>query len=365
MLVPSYIPLINNKEANSVFKVVKSGWISQGKKVKEFEKKIQQFLNCKNVIAVNNGTSALHAVLLSLNLKKNDEVIVPTLSYISAVNAIIYVGAKPVLCDSDPITYVTNINYIKKKITKKTKAVITVDLKGLPVDYDEIAKFLKKKNICFISDWAEAFGARYKSKKVGSTNADFHTFSFFANKAVTTGEGGAIICKKKQFFEKIRKIRNQGQIRRFEHEHLGNNFRMTDIQAAIGLEQLKKINFIFKNKIKIANNYQKAFDKFRFVKNPVLPNYVTQHSWYLYSISVKEKYRNKLVKFLSKKGIETRLSFKPVHYQLFHKKIFKKEKFRNAEKAFRTFIDIPIYPLLNNKNQNYVINNIKKFFKNA
>ena len=365
MIVPSYIPLINKKEANSVFKVVKSGWISQGSKVKEFEKKIQQFLNCKNVIAVNNGTSALHAVLLSLNLKKNDEVIVPTLSYISAVNAILYVGAKPILCDSDPETYLTNINYIKKKITKKTKAIITVDLKGLPVNYDEIAKYLKKKNIYFISDSAEAFGAKYKSKRVGSTNADFHTFSFFANKAVTTGEGGAVVCRTKNFYEKIKKIRNQGQIRRFEHEYLGNNFRMTDIQAAIGLEQLKKINFIFKNKIKIANNYKKAFDKFNFVKNPVIPNYATQHSWYLYSISVSEKYRDQLVKFLFKKGIETRLSFKPVHYQIFHKKIFNKQKYKNAEKAFKTFIDIPIYPLLNNKNQNYVINNIKKFFKNA
>lgn len=365
MRVPSYIPLINNKEAHSVYKVVKSGWISQGRKVKEFEKKIEQFLNCKNVVAVNNGTSALHAVLLSLNLKDKDEVIVPTLSYISAVNAILYVGAKPVLCDSDPDTFVTNINFIKKKITKNTKAVITVDLKGLPVNYDEISNYLKKKNIYFISDSAEAFGARYKSKMVGSTNADFHTFSFFANKAVTTGEGGAIVCRTKKFYEKIKKIRNQGQIKRFEHEYLGNNFRMTDVQGAIGLEQLKKIKFIFKKKIKIANKYKKEFDKLDFVKNPLIPSYVTQHSWYLYSISVSEKYRNLLVRYLSKKGIETRLSFKPVHNQIFHKKIFKNQKFRNAEKAYKTFIDIPIYPLLDSKNQNHVINSIKYFFKNV
>ena len=345
--VPISKPMIGKEEANAAYKVINSGWISMGKKVENFEKQINRKMNFKNSIFVNNGTSALHCTLLALEIGIGDEVIVPTLSYISTANAVLYCGAKPVFCDSDSDTFNVSLSDIEKKINSKTKAIITVDLKGQPVDFDKIKFLSKKYNLYLISDSAESFGALYKNKYVGS-QFPVHTFSFFANKNITMGEGGLISTNNDYLAKKIRIVRNQGQTKRYYHTLLGNNFRPTDYAAAIGLEQLKKIDFVINEKIKIAKFYNEFFlnyaDK---IQCPLIPNYATRPSWYMYCIKFNsETTRNNVAKALQKENIETRLSFPPIHMQPLYKKKFKtnNNSLSHAINAYRKFLDIPSWP---------------------
>jgi perosamine synthetase len=364
--IPIANPSIDKKEALSAYNVIKKGWISMGKEVLKLEKKIQKYIGIKHAILFNNGTSALHAALAYHGVKEGDEVIVPTLSYISSANVILYCGAKPVFCEVDPITFNVTAENIIKKISKKTKAIITVDLKGMPVDYDDLKKKLKKYKIPLISDSAEAFGAVYKKKKVGS-QFDMHSFSFFANKNMTMGEGGLVTTNNKKMAEVCRIIRNQGQEGRYNHTFIGNNYRPTDYAAAIGLEQLKKIENVLNKKGEIAKIYNKAFSNEKFIKTPHVPSYVTRHTWYMYCIKFSKKIsRKKIQKILHSNGIDTRLSFPPIHLQPIYKKIFgyKKGDFPVSEQIFEQFLDIPCWMGMGKKNINYIIKIIKSAVNN-
>tara|TARA_Y100000591_G_scaffold332660_1_gene370922 strand:- start:1534 stop:2679 length:1146 start_codon:yes stop_codon:yes gene_type:complete len=361
--IPVANPTVGIKEADAVYKQVKSGWISMGKRVQEFENKVKKFVGVKNAIAINNGTSALDALLTALNISEKDEVIIPSLTYISTANVVEYKKAKLVLCDSDPRTFNIDEKSLIKKISKKTKLIIVTDMKGMPVDYDYYKKLSKRTKIPIIADSAESFGAKYKNKIVGSQLLA-HTFSFFANKNLTTGEGGMIVTNSKLLSKKLKIIRNQGQNRRYNHIVLGNNYRMTDVSASIGLIQLSKLKLCLKKKEKIAKNYNLFFKKNKNIQSPFIPSYVTQHSWYNYSIKVPAKNRNNLIKYLSKRGIETRLSFPPVHIQPYYKTKFKKEKNKliNSYKTFNEFLDIPIWPDLSLAKQKFVANRIINYF---
>ena len=245
--IPIANPSINKKEAISAYKVIKNGWISMGKEVSKLEDKIKKYLDVKHAILFNNGTSALNVALSFYGIKKGDEVIVPTLSYISSANVILYCGAKPVFCEVDPFTFNVTASNIIKKITKKTKEKNINYFKGMPIDYDDIKKKIKKYKIPIISDSAEAFGAVYKNKKVGS-QLDMHSFSFFANKNMTMGEGGLVTTNNKAMANFCKILRNQGQEGRYNHTYIGNNYRPTVYAAAIGIEQLKKIeNVLIEN----------------------------------------------------------------------------------------------------------------------
>ena len=364
-IIPVANPNIGINEAKAAYKVIKSGWVSMGKKVEEFEKKIAKFTNTKYAIAMNNGTSALDALLSAFNIYK-DEVLVPSLTYVSTANVVMYKNAKIRLCDSDNKTFNTNKDFLEKSITNKTKLIIVTDMKGMPVDYDLIKKISSKRRIPIIADSAESLGASYKNKLIGS-QLIAHSFSFFANKNITTAEGGMVVTNNKKLYEKLKIIRNQGQIGRYNHVLLGNNFRMTDIMASIGIEQVKKIKKITTEKNKIANFYNKELSKIYQIQIPYIPKYVTQHSWYNYSIKVDEKFRNKLVKYLKKNGIETRLSFPPIHIQPYYVKKFKYKKnlCPNAYKAYLKFIDLPIWFGLKKSSQIKIINVIKSFFRNG
>ncbi len=362
-IIPVANPKIDKKEAYQVYKTVLSKWITMGSNVKKFEEKIKKYIGTNFAIAMNNGTSTLDALLSALNIKKDDEIIVPSFTYISTANVVLYKKAKLVLCDVDKNTFNLTLEEIKKKITKKTKLIITVDIKGLPIDYDEIKKIKKKYNIPIICDSAEAFGSEYKNSKVGSQFLA-HSFSFFANKNITTGEGGAITTNNKKLYNKLKIIRNQGQEGRYNHTHLGNNYRMTDINASIGLAQINKINKIIKDKNLIAKRYNKYFSKIKEIELPVLPKYVSQHSWYNYCIKVDPKLRDKLIRYLTKNKIETRISFPPIHIQPYYKKnlIFKKKDFLISNKIYSQIIDLPIWSGLSLKQQNYIIRKVSSFF---
>ena len=362
-----FIPIANPKmtedEAKAAYDVIKSGWISMGSKVEEFENKIADYLNVKHVIVMNNGTSTLNAALLAIDIKPGDEIIVPSLTYISSANVVQYLGAKLVLCDNDLDTFNVRIEDIKSRITKKTKAFMTVDLKGLPVNYDDFVELSNSTGIPFIADSAESFGSTYKGNKVGS-QALIHSFSFFANKNMTTGEGGACVTNNDELAKKLRIIRNQGQEGRYNHTHLGNNFRMTDILAAIGIEQLKKIDSILDEKVRLANFYSIKFTENQFVKPPFVPKYIDRPSWYMYGIKVDESCRDKLLNFLENNSIECRLSFPPVHIQPYYKNKYKyiNDDFPKAYKSYKEFIDIPIWAGMGDEKQKHIVKKIDDFF---
>ena len=362
--IPIASPRIGEEEAKAVYDVIKSGWVSMGKKVEQFEKMACDYTGAKYSLAMNNGTSTLHSLLMALNIGPGDEVIIPSLTYISSANVILYQGATPVLCDNDPLTFNTTVSHIKKKITNKTKAFITVDLKGLPVDYDEFNELSKETGITFISDSAESYGAIYKNRKVG-TQAHAHSFSFFANKNITTGEGGMITTNNKELFNKLKMIRNQGQDGRYNHVLLGNNFRMTDILAAFGIEQLKKIDSLLDKKVYLAKKYTEFFSDNKDIQTPAIPNYVNRPSWYMYSITLNKKIRNKLIEHLTRSNIDTRLSFPPIHAQPFYSQNFDFDTndFPNANNSYDTFLDIPIWADMGIENQNFIKDQIISFLK--
>ena len=365
MKIPVSNTFIGNEEAMKVYETINGGWISMGKKVLKFEEKFAQFVDSKYAIAVNSGTAALHLALIAFGINNKDEVLVPDITFASTAKVVLYENAIPVVVECDPKTYNINLDDAKKRITKKTKAIISVDMNGMPVDYDKVSKFAKENNLSFISDSAESLGAIYKGKLVGSI-APIHTFSFFPNKNLTTGEGGMITLNDKKKYEYIKKLRSMGQLERYNHIYLGYNYRMTDIAAVIGLEQLKKVKKNISAKQKLAEKYDKAFKNFSYLKTPFIPSYVTQHAWYSYTISLKDKsLRNILREKLMKKGIETRLSFPPLHGQPFMiNHLGKRNKFLPiSQNAWEKLINIPLWRNLSNTEQSYVIKNIEETIK--
>ena len=268
------------------------------------------------------------------------------------------------MAECDPLTYNITTEEIEKRITKKTKAIIPVDMNGLPVDYDSILELAKKHALHVIADSAESLGAEYKGKKVGSI-APIHIFSFFPNKNITTGEGGMITTNSDSLAEKMRKIMNQGQEYRYHHVLLGYNYRMTNFQAAIGLEQLKRLSFVLKEKEQIAKKYNYAFKNCKKISCPYVPEYVTKHAWYMYTISVDKQKRDEIVKALESSGIQTRLSFPPMHTQPYYQEKF---GYDNSSlpicfDAWSKLINIPIWAKMGEK-QEKVIKEVIKICEN-
>lgn len=359
--IPSANTFIDDKEADEVYKTVKSGWISMGKKVEEFEEKIKAVTGAKYAVAMNNGTSTLHAALLTLNVAPGDEVIVPTLTYISSANMVLQCGAKVVLCDSDFKTYNTTTEQIEAVLTPKTKVILTVDLKGMSVDYDPIMNLAQRNNIAVLADSAETLSAEYKNKKVG-TQADVHSFSFFANKNITTGEGGMLTTDDEDLYTKMKMIRNQGQDSRFHHIMMGNNYRMTDVLAAIGSVQVDRLDWIIEEKSKIAKFYDDNFADDELIETPYIPDYATQHSWYLYCVMLDESVdRDGVIQYMREKNVDSRLSFPPVHIQPYYVEKFgyNPEDYPESYRAYSHFIDIPIWAGMTLEQQERVINSVR------
>lgn len=365
---PDKIPVANTyigeEEARAAYDVVKSGWLSMGKKVAQFETDFARAVGAKHAIAINNGTAALHAVLAALEIGPGDEVIVPSLTFVSSGNVVLYQNAKLVLAECDPLTYNITAEEIKKRITPKTKAIMPVDMNGMPVDYDAILKVADHYGIPVIADSAESLGAYYKNRPVGSI-APVHCFSFFPNKNITTGEGGMITVQEAKLADKIRKLRHQGQEARYEHVLLGYNYRMTEVQAAIGIEQLKKFRGVIQEKNKLAEKYNQAFAACKEIKAPQVPEYVTQHAWYMYAVSVDAAKRDEIVKQLAENNIETRLSFPPVHNQPYYRAQlgYKENDLPATMSAWRSLINIPIWKNLGEERQDYVIETLKRIAK--
>ena len=343
------IPIANvtlgEEEARAVAEVVRSGRLSAGPKVAEFEAAFCEYTGARNAIAVVNGTAALHVALAALDIKPADEVITPSLTFISTANTVLYQGATPVLCECDPDTYNVTADNLRACVTERTRAIIPVEMNGMPVDYDAILAFAEDAGLAVILDSAESLGASYRGRLIGAISP-IHMFSFFPNKIITTGEGGMITTSDDDLAALMRIILNQGQTHRYNHVCLGYNYRMTELQAALGVEQMRRIDFRIEEKNRIAKFYNEAFAEVDGIDAPFVPAYVTQHGWYMYSVRVAAEKRDAVVNELRENGIDVRLSFPPVHSQPYYQ-----ERFRFpagylpvTTRAWSQKIDIPAWP---------------------
>ena len=338
--IPVNIPKLYNSEKTNVINCVRTNWISsEGKFVKEFEKKFSQYNSRKFGVAVSSGTAALEVAIKALNLKKNSEVIIPSFSIIATALCVVKCGLKPILVDCSLSTWNMDPEKVLKKISKKTSAIIITHIYGLPVDLQKILNVAKKKNIKIIEDAAEVIGLKYKNRMCGSFG-DVSTFSFYANKHITTGEGGMIVTNKKDIYEKCKSLRNlsfsKSYFDRYNHDDIGWNYRMTNMQAALGCGQLKSINKIVKRKREIGNLYYKHLKRNKHLLFQENKNSYSKNIYWVFGVLLKKNSRSKrdfLMRALLKNKIDTRPFFLSMNKQKIFKKmkIFSKSKMPNSE----------------------------------
>jgi perosamine synthetase len=336
--IPVNEPLLDGNEKKYLLECIESGWISsEGPFVKEFEQKFAARMGRKHGIAVCNGTAAIDAVIEALNIGPGDEIIMPTFTIISCITQIVRNGGKPVLVDSDPFTWNMDVTQIEAKITPRTKAIMIVHIFGLPVDVDPVLDIAKRYGLKIIEDAAEMHGQNYKGKPCGSFG-DISTFSFYPNKHITTGEGGMILTNDDDLAETCRSLRNLcfQPHKRFVHERLGWNLRMTNMQAAVGLAQLERLDEFVRRKRKNGIMYTKLLKDVPGIQLPLAKTEYSENIYWVYGIVIKktrELNAEKIMKELSIAGVGTRPFFYPMHKQpvLVNKGFFANESYPVSE----------------------------------
>ncbi len=361
-------PLISGNAKKYLLDCINSEWVSSsGKYLENFERKWASYCGAEEGIAVTNGTSALQVAFKSLSLKPGDEVIMPSFTIISCATAVIEAGGKPVLVDCYPDTWCMNIEQVESKISKRTKAILVVHMFGHPVEMDPIIKIVRKKKLFLIEDAAEAHGATYKKKRVGSFG-DLACFSFYANKLITTGEGGMVVSNNKRLAKRIRSLRNLSfrSDRRFYHTEIGYNYRLTNMQAALGLSQIENIKKHIEIKRKNTFFYNKILEKMNLPIRLPFENKNSKSVFWMYGIVIENKSFDAV--YLAKKlidyGIETRPLFLGMHQQPILKKmkIFKKEKFPITEQLSKYGLYLPSGLKLKRNEIIQICNVLKKIF---
>ena len=312
--IPAARPDLDETELENVKDAVASGWVSsKGPFIEEFEIEFSKYIGAEHGIAASNGTVALHLALTALGIGPGHEVLVPSLTFIAAANAVTYTGARPVFVESHPEYWCMDPEAVKKSITDKTKAVLLVHLYGHPCDLDPILEVARERKLLIIEDCAEAHGAEYNGKRVGSF-ADVSCFSFYGNKIITTGEGGMCLTNSRGLAEKMRILRDHGMnpTRRYWHDVIGFNYRMTNLQAALGVAQLKKIDRLVERKREIAKNYRELLAQAADIVQPPEMHWAKNVYWF-YSVLLNPKVRDSVMTHLDQEGIETRPFFYPIH----------------------------------------------------
>lgn len=369
--IPVNEPLLDGNEKKYLVECINSGWISsEGPFVKIFEQKFSKRMGRKYGISVNNGTSAIDNAVDSLDIGPGDEVILPSFTIISCVLQIIRSGATPVLVDSDPLTWNMDVNQIKTKITSKTKAIMVVHIYGLPVDMDPVLKLCSHYGLKLIEDAAELIGQTYKGLPCGSFG-DVSTVSFYPNKHITTGEGGMILTDDDSIAETTRSLRNLcfQSNKRFVHERLGWNMRMNNLQAAVGVAQLERLDEFLNKKRWIGQQYNDLFSDLKGVQLPLFSTEYAQNIYWVYGIVLDDNLpidAEEFMRQLLKKGIGSRPFFYPMHQQPILKKngLFKNESFPVAERLYRRGFYIPSGLNLNLEKIKKVSSAVKKIIKN-
>lgn len=373
---------IDNDDIEELKRVLKSDWITQGPKIKEFEKAIQKYCNVKYAVAIANGTAALHLAALSIGLKFGDEAITTPNTFVASANCIAYCNAKPVFADIKKDTYNIDPEEIRKKINNKTKAIIPVDFAGQPCDYEIINEIASENNLKVIADAAHSIGAEFKIKqktyKTGDCNfTDLSIFSFHPVKHITTGEGGLITTNNKEIYERLLMLRTHGITKEqkllkkregpwyYEMQILGYNYRITDFQCALGLSQLKKLDSFIKRRREIAKLYSEELKNLNGIITPFEKKNV-KHVFHLYvlklDLSKTSKTRKEIFENLRKSKVGVQVHYIPIHLQPFYQEKFGYQlgDFPNSESYYNTTISIPMYPALSNDDIKEIVSRIKK-----
>ena len=352
-----------------VLEVLESGNLAQGDVVKQFEEEFASFCGVKYAVAVNSGTAALHSAIHALGIGKGDEVITVPFTFAASANPIIMEGAKPVFVDVKPNYFNIDVDKIEEKITNKTKAILYVDLYGQPANYDKIAKIAKKHKLFVIEDACQAHGAKIGDRFAGSFG-DIACFSFYATKNMACGEGGMITTNNEEYAELCKRFRHHGQSEktRYEYVDLGYNYRLTNVLAAIGLAQLRKLPGFTKKRIANANKLSKGLEGLPGITVPkLLPG--AKHVFHQYTIICDNKIikRDELLKYLRSKGIGAGIYYpKPLHlHPHFAKLGYKEGDFPVSEMLAKSVLSLPIHPSLSDSDINLIIDTIKEFYEVA
>jgi len=360
-------PILGDEETQAVTQVLKSGFLTfrgGGPFVSQFERKFAEFIGVRYAISVNNGTAALHSALLAAGVGPGDQVIIPSFSFIATAEAVVLTGAKPVFADIDPDTYCLTSESIEEKITSNSKAIIPVHLYGLMADMDAIKKIAKDHDLMVIEDAAHAIGAEYKGRRAGSVG-DIACFSFHATKNMTTGEGGMITTNNAEYANAIRLLRNHGG---YKSKIIGHNYRMPEIEAAIGCVQLTKLPKFLEARKKNAATLTHRLQEMSQLKLPIEPAGY-KHSWNIYTIRLRSSNagsRNRLVKKLREKKIEAKVYYSiPIHFmQVYKEKYFsKRERLPVTETACRQVFSLPIHPAVAESDLEYIATTVRKLLE--
>ncbi|RLG78514.1 MAG: aminotransferase DegT [Thermoprotei archaeon] len=355
-------PHIGREEVEIVEEVLRSGMLAQGKYVELFEKQFAHYVGVPYAVTVSNGSIAIYSALKALGVGPGDEVIVPDFTFFSTASTVVLAGAKPVFVDIDKDTYTINPNEVADAVTERTKAVIAVHLYGHPSGMDELMKIGKEYGLSIIEDCAQAHGAEYKGEKVGSLGTA-GTFSFYATKNMTMGEGGAVTTKKKEVYEYIRLLRNHGQSRRYYHEIVGWNFRITNMQGALGLIQLNKLPQMNRRRREIAKIYMDELSGIEELTLPIEKPWA-KHVFHQFTVWVSgDGKRDKLREYLMKKGIQTGVHYPiPLHLQPALSGYADKKCCPVAYKASQHVLSLPMHVMLTDDEVLQVCTEIKSFF---
>ncbi len=373
MRIPITKPALGDEEARAPYDSIRSGWVTQGPRVAEFEKAVAAYVGAKHGVATTSCTTALHLALVVAGVGPGDEVIVPSFTFIASANAVVYCGATPVFADIDARTYNVDPADVERRITPRTKAIMPVDQIGLPCDIDAIKAVARSRRLAVVEDAAPAIGATYKGRRVGA-NALLTCFSFHPRKVITTGEGGMVMLDDDALADRARKLRahamSVSDLERHradrvileEYHELGFNYRMTDIQASIGLVQMRRLDELLRLRIALAERYNRELSRIRGLAVPFTPDYAT-HTYQSYCVRLTEEAkldRETLMTNLLRRGIATRRGVMASHLEPFYRERQGETRLPRTEEAAETTMLIPLYPQMTDEEQGYVVEALRE-----
>ena len=366
-VIPYGHQFIDDKDIRAVLKVLRSDYLTTGPKVEEFEKALSSYVGANYVVAVNSGTSALDIAVGALGLPAGSEIITTPFTFVASSNCILYNNCRPVFADINPRTYNIDPGQIRKKITKRTKAIIYVDYAGQPCDIQELREIAKEHDLYLIEDACHALGAKYRGKRVGSF-ADMTVFSFHPVKHITTGEGGAVTTDNKEFYGKLRLLRNHGIDKTpsersgylYDMKMLGRNYRLTDFQCALGISQLKKLPTFLKRRAEIAKIYNQELGGVNEIELPYVCPYV-KHARHLYTVLAQPRKRDFIFAKMKKGGIGVNVHYIPIYRFSYYKKFgVAASSYPVTEEVYSRTLSIPLHYAMSDEDVVTVVKCLKK-----